>query len=46
MPDYEEYIEKYAKQNNITIEEARQHALVQNVKSYYENRDNMPYAWW
>ena len=46
MSDYEEYVEKYAKQNEISIEEAKQEALVKSVKHYYENRDDMPYSWW
>lgn len=37
--DFEEYVRKHAEQNDISIEEAKQHAIVQSVKSYYENRN-------
>lgn len=46
MPEFEEYVQKYAKQYNISIEEANQHAIVQSVKSYYENRDHVYNVWW
>lgn len=44
--DLEEYVRKYAKQNNISIEEAKKHAIVQSVKDYHENRDKMSYSCW
>lgn len=38
--DYLEYLEKYAKDRGITTEEAEKHAVVQNVKKYYEELDS------
>ena len=46
MPEFEEYVQKYATKHNISIEEAKQHAIVQSVKDYHENRDKMSYSWW
>lgn len=46
MPEFEEYVQKNATKHNISIEEAKQHAIVQSVKSYYENRDKMACSWW
>ena len=40
MSDYEEYLKKYARDHNITIEEAETHALVKEAKTYYEESDN------
>ena len=36
MSDYERYVERYARDNGITPEEAREHALVKSAKEYYE----------
>ena len=35
--DYRKYVEKFAKCNHITVEEAEQHLIVKDVKKYYEN---------
>lgn len=37
--DYKTYLEKYARSNNISIEEAAKHKLVQLTKEYYEERE-------
>lgn len=39
MSDFEEYVEKYCKQYELTPEEAKEHKLVQEVKSYYEEKE-------
>lgn len=36
MSDFEAYLERYCKKHNITKEEAEAHALVKEVKKYYE----------
>lgn len=46
MPEYEAYVQRYAKGNNISIEEAKQHAIVQEVKDYYEGVEYVEYKWW
>ena len=46
MPEYEAYVKRYAKGNNISVEEAKQHAIVKEVKRHYESSDNADYRWW
>lgn len=36
MSDYEEYLERYCRKHKITKEEAESHALVKEIKKYYE----------
>lgn len=36
---YERYVRKYCEQHNITKAEAEQHAMVKNVKEYYEEQE-------
>ena len=35
--DYERYVERYAKHHHISVEQAKEHAL---VKAYKEHREN------
>lgn len=35
---YTDYVNRYAADRNITIEEAEQHQIVKEVKEYYENK--------
>lgn len=37
---YERYLERYCKTREITKEEAETHAIVKEVKEYYQNDDN------
>lgn len=46
MPEYEAYVQRYAKGNVISVEEARQHAIVKEVKRHYESSDSADYNWW
>ena len=34
--DYRNYVERFAKCNHITVEEAEQHLIVKDVKKYYD----------
>ena len=34
--NYEKYAEKYAVKHNISVEEAKTHAMVRNAKDFYE----------
>lgn len=34
--DFKEYVDKYCKKNNISIEEALEHYIVKDVAKYYE----------
>jgi len=36
MNDYQEYLEKYARDHNLTVEEAEKHELMIYVKRYYQ----------
>lgn len=33
--DYERYVERYARNRNISVEQAKEHKLVKAVKKYY-----------
>lgn len=44
MNDFEEYVRRYSRKHEITPEEAKEHALVKEVKAYYEERDRGLYA--
>lgn len=44
--DFEQYVQKYAKKHEISIEEALQHALVKSAKRYYEGADKDVNKWW
>ena len=46
MKEFEEYLRKYAQKHSISIEEAKQHAIVQNVKDCYENKEKFSGTWW
>lgn len=37
--DFEAYVERYCRKHKITPEEAKQHALVRDVKEYYESME-------
>lgn len=39
MSDYKEYLKRYASQRGITEAEAESHALVKEVKAYYEEEN-------
>lgn len=39
MSDYDQYLERYCKTRNISKDEAEQHAMVQEVKKYYQSND-------
>lgn len=46
--DFEEYVERVAKTYGVTIEEAKQLNIVQQVKMYYDEKDkdaNDIYCW-
>lgn len=45
MSDFEEYVQRYAKFYHISIEEAKTHAIVQEVKRHYEGNDKSDYLW-
>jgi hypothetical protein len=38
--DYEDYVEKYARNRGISTEEAKDHALVREYKKYYEEKES------
>lgn len=46
MSDFEECVQRYAKSNHISIEEAKQHAIVQEVKRHYEGSNKLDNVWW
>ena len=46
MPEYEAYVKRYAKGNNISVEEAKQHAIVKEVKRHYEGSNKLDNVWW
>lgn len=46
MTDFEQCVQKYAKQNGISTEEAKQHALVKEAEKHYENKEKKDYVWW
>lgn len=46
MPEFEAYIQRYAKGYDISEAEARQEAIVQSVKHHYENPDKNEFIWW
>ena len=35
IPDFKEYVDKYATSNNITVDEALTHAIVKNYLEWY-----------
>ena len=37
--NYEKYAERYAIKHNISVEEAKTHAMVRNAKNFYEKGD-------
>ena len=40
MDDFEEYVKRYAdqlNQNGISVDEAKEHKIVQEVKAYYDS---------
>lgn len=46
MKEFEEYVERYAKCYHISVEEAKQHAIVKEVEKHYENKEKKEYVWW
>ena len=46
MSDFEEYVQRYANCYHISIEEAKTHAIVQEVKCHYEGSDKLDNVWW
>lgn len=40
MSNLDDYIERYCRQYGYTPEEAKNHALVKEVRKYYEEEDN------
>ena len=46
MNDFEAYAQRYAKCNEISVEEAKQHALVKEVKRHYEGNNKNDNVWW
>lgn len=38
---FKEYLDKYSRTYRITPEEAEQHAMVEEVKEYYEEEDTV-----
>lgn len=46
MDDFELYVQRYAKKHEISIEEAKEHALVRAVKRSYEGADKDDNRWW
>lgn len=43
MNDFEDFVLRYSKKHKITPDEAKTHALVREVKAYYEERDKGVY---
>lgn len=37
--DFEAYVKRYCKKHKITPEEAKEHALVKDVRKYYETEE-------
>ena len=46
MQEFEAYVQRYIKNQNITAEEAKKEAIVDSVRLYYENGDNDYNVWW
>ena len=46
MSDFEEYVQRYAKFYHISIEEAKTHAIVKEVKRHYEGSNKLDNVWW
>ena len=46
MSDFEEYVQRYIKNKDISPEEAKQEAIPQSVKRHYENPDRNDNVWW
>lgn len=46
MSEFEAYVQRYAKGNNISVEEAKQHALVKEVEKHYNGTDKDVNKWW
>ena len=46
MNDFELYVQKYAKKHEISIEEAKEHALVKAVEQHYEDTEKEYNKWW
>lgn len=46
MNDFEAYAQRYAKCNGISVAEAKQHALVKEVKRHYEGNNKNDNVWW
>ncbi len=46
MSEYEAYVQRYANCHHISVEEAKQQAIVKEVKRHYESSDNADYRWW
>ena len=42
MDDFEEYVQKYAEKHGISVEEAKTHAIVKNVKKSYDEDEKKP----
>lgn len=45
MNDFEQFVQKYATKHGISVEEAKQHALVKAVERYYNSADK-EIKWW
>ena len=43
MNEFEEYVKKYAQKHGITVEEAKNHAIVQIVQKTYETKEKDVY---
>ena len=39
MKDFEEYVTKYAEEHKISVEEAKQHAMVKEVEKYFKDKN-------
>lgn len=46
MSEFEQYIQRYIKNKNITPEEAKQEAIIKFVKHHYEDPDRNDNVWW
>lgn len=42
MDNFEEYVQKYAEKHGISVEEAKTHAIVKNVKKSYGEDEKKP----
>lgn len=40
MGNYDDYVKRYAEEHEISIEEAETHALIKEVKKFYEQGDS------